>query len=189
MGLFWSALGTQRRTGPPRSHSSSKWPNSLRSSKPLTSLSGSKLKDLALSSQNGVPVSGLKCQRTTSRTWASSCSRAWRALSAEGVVLMRAKLLRTGSTRNHATSFRTPRCLLPCDGEQVLVRHQVQHAVGDDWRGLDALLHVHLVQQLLLLAVGENMHVAAVVRHVHLTVHPQRRRPYRRLQVFFPQVL
>ncbi len=70
------ALGTQRRTGPPRSHSSSKRPNNFRSSKPFTSLSGSNLNDLARSSQNGVPVSGLKCQATMSRTWASSFSRA-----------------------------------------------------------------------------------------------------------------
>src|SRR5205814_3964874 len=70
--LFARAFGIQRCTGPPRSHSSSKKPNSFKSSKPCTSLSGLNLYDLAFSSQNGVPVSGLKCQRTTSRTWASS---------------------------------------------------------------------------------------------------------------------
>src|SRR5262245_17371715 len=83
-GLFWYALGTQRRIGPPRSHSSSKWPNSFRSSKHLTSLRGSNLKDFAFSSQKGVPVAGSKCQLTISRTWASSWSLACLILSAEG---------------------------------------------------------------------------------------------------------
>src|SRR3954447_7591614 len=71
-GLSLNPLGIQRVTGPPRSQSSSKNGNLLMSSHPFTSLSGLKVKDLAFSSQNGVPVSGLKCQRTTSRTWASS---------------------------------------------------------------------------------------------------------------------
>ena len=43
---------------------------------PLTSFSGSKSNCLARSSQNGQPVAGSKCQRTISRTWASSRSRA-----------------------------------------------------------------------------------------------------------------
>src|SRR5262245_55486374 len=72
-GLSLSPFGIQRLTGPPRSQSSSKNGNFLMSSQPFTSLSGLKLNDLAFSSQNGLPVSGPKCQRTTSRTWASSC--------------------------------------------------------------------------------------------------------------------
>src|SRR5262245_19881473 len=80
-GLSLNPRGIHRFTGPPRSQSSSKNGNFLMSSQPLTSLSGLKSNVLALSSQNGVPVSGLKCQRTTSRTWASSCVLAFLILS------------------------------------------------------------------------------------------------------------
>ena len=64
--LVRSALGTQRRTGPPRSHSSSKRPNFFRSSKALTSLRGSKLEAFRLLDPEGraglgveVPFDGL----------------------------------------------------------------------------------------------------------------------------------
>src|SRR5206468_13005795 len=42
---------------------------------------GSRPEPLAFSSQKGVAGSGLKCQRTTSRTWASSWARACRMRS------------------------------------------------------------------------------------------------------------
>src|SRR5687768_2934066 len=70
------ALGTQRRTGPPRSHSSSKGGNFERSSYDCTSRRGSQPAFAAQSSQNGQPVSGLKCQTISSRTLASSSPRA-----------------------------------------------------------------------------------------------------------------
>ena len=76
--IGWSAMpfGTQRRTGPPRSHSSSNGGNFLRSSKPFTSLSGSNGSDWARSSQNGQPVDGWKCQAIISTVWESSRARA-----------------------------------------------------------------------------------------------------------------
>src|SRR5262249_13602147 len=80
-GLSLNPRGIHRFTGPPRSQSSSKNGNFLMSSHPLTSLSGLKSNVLAFSSQNGVPVSGLKCQRTTSRTCASSWVFAFLILS------------------------------------------------------------------------------------------------------------
>src|SRR5262245_48407311 len=73
MGLPARPFGSQRRTGPPRSHSSSKGGNFLRSRKELISRLGSQPSFVAKSSQNGQPVSGLKCHSTTSRTCASSC--------------------------------------------------------------------------------------------------------------------
>ena len=78
--------GTQRRTGPPRSHSSSKWPNFRRSSKPSTSRRGSQPAFSAHSSQNGEPVAGSKCHATTSRTRASSDARDASALPCRSVV-------------------------------------------------------------------------------------------------------
>src|SRR5688572_26397920 len=83
MGLSANAFGTQRRTGPPRSHSSWKNPNLSSSAYELTSDIGSKPNDFARSSQNGQPVAGSKCHRTISRTWASSFSRAARAATSE----------------------------------------------------------------------------------------------------------
>src|SRR3954465_9358447 len=77
VGRFAHAFGTQRRTGPPRSHSSSKCPKRVRSANDFTSLRGSHPAFLAHSSQKGVPVSGEKCHCTISRTWASNV---WLAL-------------------------------------------------------------------------------------------------------------
>jgi len=69
-------LGTQRRTGPPRSHSSSKGGNLRRSSNERTSRSGSNLSCFLNSSQNGQPVDSWKCHATVWETCASSAARA-----------------------------------------------------------------------------------------------------------------
>src|SRR6185295_15943492 len=74
-GLPASPFGIQRRTGPPRSHSSSNDPNRCKSSNDLTSRRGSQPALCANSSQKGDPVAGSKCQSTTSRTHASSAAR------------------------------------------------------------------------------------------------------------------
>src|SRR5438552_17179371 len=72
VGLSLYACGSQRRTGPPRSQSSSKGGNFFRSSKPLTSLSGLNVNSLAFCSQNGQPVEEWKCHCTVSTVCASS---------------------------------------------------------------------------------------------------------------------
>ena len=76
--IGWSARprGTQRRTGPPRSHSSSKGGNFLRSAKHRTSSRGLNGSVPARSSQNGQPVEGWKCQAIISTVWASRAARA-----------------------------------------------------------------------------------------------------------------
>src|SRR5262249_50767307 len=71
MGRVAYAFGTQRRTGPPRSHSSWKNPKRSRSAYPRIALRGSQSSLFAKSSQKGVPVFGWKCHCTISRTWAS----------------------------------------------------------------------------------------------------------------------
>src|SRR5262249_32133461 len=71
-GLPSNPFGIQRRTGPPRNHSSWKGGNFLRSSKELISRLGSQPSLAAKFSQKGHPVSELKCHFTISRTWASS---------------------------------------------------------------------------------------------------------------------
>src|SRR5262245_16381707 len=149
-GLFAISLGTQRRTGPPRSHSSSKWPNSLRSSKVLTSFSGSNSYSFALTSQKGVPVSGWKCQRTTSRTCASSFSFAcWICVAVAGAVTV----------------------FLSLDGVQRVAGVQVQHAVeGHGW-------HFHwrangdLLRRRGLSPVLEEVEVAALGADEHSAIY------------------
>src|SRR5579862_581689 len=74
IGLSAYAFGTQRRTGPPLSHSSSKNPKRSRSSYFCISRRGSNPSVLARSSQKGVPVEGSKCQWTTSLVHASSAA-------------------------------------------------------------------------------------------------------------------
>ena len=64
--------GSERRTGPPRSHSSWKGPNRPRSAKPWIFSRGSQSSFAADSSQKGQPVAGSKCHWTTSRVQAST---------------------------------------------------------------------------------------------------------------------
>src|SRR4051812_570099 len=106
MGFPSSPLGSHRRTGPPRSQSSSKWGIFLRSANALTSLRTSMPQSFCLPSQNGQPVSGLKCHWTVSRTCASSFSCAARALDSIEVLMFFA-----GSELNHEDTKGTKRYL------------------------------------------------------------------------------
>src|SRR5262245_38743420 len=166
-GLLASALGIHRRTGPPRSHSSSKWPNSLRSSKVLMSFSGSNWYSLAFSSQKGVPVSGWKCQRTTSRTWASSCCLAcWVCVAVAAAV----------------TFF------LSLDGVQRSAGVDVQDHVVHHGRHLRRLADRDLLRRRVGAAVAEDVEVAGVGADEHLPIDRIGRAPGRFLEVVLPQL-
>src|SRR5262249_22359414 len=146
-----------------------------KSSKPLTSFSGSNLNPLAFSSQKGVPVSGLKCQRTTSRTWTSSLSLAsfvWAAVAlAVTVVLV--------SLSSLAHRDRVAR-------RSVV---QVQNAVGDHGRHLQRRADGDLLRRGQVLAGLEDVQVARVVAEEHLAVHVVGRAPGLVLEVVLPLLL
>src|SRR5262249_62032730 len=93
------------------------------------SLSGLKENDFAFSSQNGVPVSGLKCHWTTSRTCASSWSLA--------------ALICSGDAWVAVTGFNASLSLL--DRVEVNAVVDVQHAVGRHGRYLQRLVAVNLL--------------------------------------------
>ena len=78
----WESIAAPVRRAAIRPRNS---PKRFRSAKPRISRRGSQPVLLANSSQNGQPVAGSKCQSTTSRTQASSVSRAAAADGANGV--------------------------------------------------------------------------------------------------------
>src|SRR5207302_1632199 len=54
---------------------------------------------------------------------------------------------------------------------------------------LDRFLHGNLAEQLLLLAMGENVNVAVFVTEINLSIYPVRRAPDFRLEIVLPILL
>jgi len=142
-----SPFGIHRRTGPPLSHSSWKWPSNRRSSYPPILSRGSKSRLLANSSQKGHPVAGSKCHCTMSRTCASSFSFAV-------------------STFFFNASF----TLLPFNRKETVPCSDIEHTVVENRSRVDRAPHVHLEQQLHLLARFQNSHISVLVPYQDLTV-------------------
>src|SRR5215208_6778068 len=134
-GLPARPLGIQRVTGPPRSLSSSKWPNFARSAYFWTSFRGSQPACLAQSSQKGEPVSGEKCHLMVSRTCASRRCCASRTLTSLGCVVFwgigrgLGTFCRAGTTRGPAgTPLKVGGAplLLGSDREELVHAHDVE---------------------------------------------------------------
>src|SRR5262249_31067503 len=139
------------------------------------------LNDLARSSQNGAPVSGLKCQATASRTCASSRSRACLSWSGLGDSFAGAVALLTGCPLVRRASLR--------DGVQGHAVGEVEHAPGRDRRRLQGLLHVDLGRLALRLAGREDEQVAPVGAEEDPPVYIIGRVPDPILQVVVPVLL
>src|SRR5262249_60772247 len=73
--------------------------------------------------------------------------------------------------------------LLGRDGVQLVFRHDIKNPVGHHWGRPHQPARVHGGQEVLLLAVLEDVHLLAVGPEVDLAVHPVGRAPDRRADV------
>src|SRR6266704_2134359 len=101
----------------------------------------------------------------------------------------------------HSSCFSTPMdlsCSTLCPStlgslirnrKQLRIGHHIQYAIHRHRRPLDRLVHRNLAEQLLFLAMGENVNVAVFVTEIDFPVHPVGRTPDFRLEVVLPILL